>query len=160
MKQFELPYFGKIDVENITENQEYMSINFQNREITLMWFSDDQIDDIYFKNANDFLTDLDIFDTNNRLLLEKELTNTQDKTVLEYLEYHLEELGEEFTEIIGVSNENSEKLQKLLNALKLNNISFHNQNIVADYVIDAEVSDQILAITINNKEEKIIAWES
>ena len=120
MKQFELPYFGKIDIENITENQEYMSINFQNREITLMWFSDEQIDDMYFKNANDFLTDLDIFDTNNRLLLEKELTNTQDKTVLEYLEYHLEELGEEFTEIIGVSNENSEKLQKLLNALKLN----------------------------------------
>ena len=30
MKQFELPYFGKIDIENITEKQEYMTINFQN----------------------------------------------------------------------------------------------------------------------------------
>ena len=160
MKQFELPYFGKIDIENITENQEYMTINFQNREITLMWFSDEKIEEIYFRNANDILNDIDIFDTNNRLFLEKELTNKQDKTVLEYLEYHLEEFGDEFTDIIGASNENSEKLQMLLKALKLNNISFHNQNIVADYVINPEVSDQILAITINNNEEKKIAWES
>ncbi len=29
MKQFELPYFGKIDVENITEEQGYLNINFQ-----------------------------------------------------------------------------------------------------------------------------------
>ena len=118
-----------------------------------MWFSDEKIEEIYFRNANDILNDLDIFDTNNRLFLEKELTYKQDKTVLEYLEYHLEEFGDEFTDIIGASNENSEKLQMLLKALKLNNISFHNQNIVADYVINPEVSDQILAITINNKEE-------
>ena len=160
MKQFELPYFGKIDIGNITEEQEYMNVNFQNRNISLMWFSEEKIDEKYFQNANNFLSDLVKFDENNHLLLQKEFTNTQDKTVLEYLEYHLEELADELSEIIGESEIESESLLKLLNALKLNNISFHDENIVADYILDTEVSDQILAISINIKGEKEIAWES
>ena len=160
MKQFELPYFGKIDIENITEEQEHMKINFQNRDLILMWFSEVEIDEMYFQNANTLLTNLDKFDENNRLLLQKEFTDTEDKTVLEYLEYHLEELSDELSEIIGESTLESEKLQKLLNALKLNNISFHEDNIVADYVLNEEVSDQILAISINTNGEKNIAWES
>ena len=64
------------------------------------------------------------------------------------------------SEIIGESTVESEKLQKLLNALKLNTISFHEENIVADYVLNDEESDQILAISINKNGEKNIAWES
>lgn len=160
MKQFELPYFGKINTENIIEEQKYMNVNFQNRNIILMWFSEEEIDEKYFQNAKVFLTDLEKFDENNRLFLQKEFINTKDKTVLEYLEYHLEELSEELSEIIGKSTIESERLQKLLTALKLNTIAFHDDNIVADYVLNEEVSDQILAISINKNGEKDIAWES
>ena len=160
MKQFELPYFGKINIENITEEQQYMTVNFQNRNIILMWFAEEKIDEKYYQNSNNFLSDLGTFDANNKVLLQEEFTNEQDKTVLEYLEYHLEELEQEFTEIIGKSNVNSEKLENLLKALKLKNISFHDENIVADYILDSEVSDQILAISINNDGKKEIAWES
>jgi len=160
MKQFELPYFGKINVENITEEQGYLNIDFQDRTIILMWFAEVEIDEKYFENAKTFLADLDKFDENNRIFIQKEFSNSQDKTVLEYLEFHLEELSEEFSEIISESTLESEKIQKLLYALKLKSIAFHDDDIVADYVLDEEISDEILAIFINKNGDKNIAWES
>lgn len=160
MKQFELPYFGTIDIENITEEQSYMNVAFQNRTLVLMWFSEKEIEENYFQNATRVLSDLDKFDTDNRLLLQKEFTNTQDKTVLEYLEFHLEELHDELSEIIGESTKTSEQLQKLLNALKLNTIAFHDSTIVADYVLNEDISDQILAIAMYSNGATTIAWES
>ena len=44
MKQFELPYFGRIEIEKITEGLRYL--NFQNRKIIIMWFAED-IDEKY-----------------------------------------------------------------------------------------------------------------
>lgn len=160
MKQFKLPFFNKIVIENITEEQEYMSVVFQDRNIILMWFVENEIDDAYFKNANTILNDLDKFDEQSQLFLQTEFSNAQDKTVLEYLEFHLNELSEELHEIIGKSTEKSEKTQKLLNALKLKSIAFHDDDIVADYVLNNEVSDEILAIFINKNGERNIAWES
>lgn len=159
MKQFELPYFGKIDVDNLTEKQEYMEINFQDRKIILMWFAE-EISENYFQNAKTILEDLDIFDKNNLLLLQKEFNNSQDKTILEYLEFHLEKMPEEFAEIIGESSTKSEKTQKLLNALELKTIAFHEDEIVPDYVLNKEISDEVLGIYINENLEKRIAWES
>ncbi len=160
MKQFELPYFGTINIENITEEQSYMNVAFQNRTLVLMWFPEEEIEENYFQNATRVLSDLDKFDTDNRLLLQKEFTNTQDKTVLEYLEFYLEELHDELSEIIGESTKTSEQLQKLLNALKLNTIAFHDSTIVADYVLNEDISDQILAIAMYSNGATTIAWES
>ena len=160
MKQFELPYFGKVDVENITEEQEYLNVKFQERELILMWFAELEIEEGYLQNAKNILADLDKFNENCLNHIQQEFVNSQDKTILEFLEYHLEELPTELSKIIGVSTLESEKIERLLNALKLKNISFHDYDIVADYVIDEEVSDQILAIGINNNGEKNIAWES
>ena len=103
---------------------------------------------------------MDKFDKNSCLFLQKELNNSQDKTILEYLEYHLEELSEELCEIIGESILKSEKRQKLLNFLKLDCIAFHDDIIVADYVLNKEVSNQILAININVNGDKNISWEN
>ncbi len=160
MKKFELPFLGKIDVENITEEQGYLNVNFQDRIIILMWFAEDEIDEKYFQNANTILTDLDKFDENSRAFLIKEFANPQDKTVLEYLEFHLEELSEVLSEIIGESTVETEKIQKLLHALKLKSIAFHQGDIVADYVLNNEFSDQVLAIFIKKNGERNIAWES
>ncbi|MDC1161892.1 DUF2004 domain-containing protein [Tenacibaculum sp.] len=160
MKEFELPYLGLIDIENTTEEQGYMKINFHNKEIVLMWFAEDEIDEKYFQNAKTILNDLHKFNENSKLLLQKEFTNKQDKTVLEYLEFHLEELSEELTEIIGESMIKSERIEKLLNALKLKSIAFHDDDIVADYVLNKEISDEVLAIFINKNGTKNIAWES
>ncbi|TPN86817.1 DUF2004 domain-containing protein [Aquimarina algicola] len=159
MEQFELPYFGKVDVDRLTEEQEYMEIDFQGRKVILMWFAE-EINETYFQNAKTILDDLDTFDKNNLSLLYQEFDNSEDKTVLEYLEYHLEEMHEKFTKIIGDSSTKSEKTQKLLHALKLKAIAFHDDEIVPDYVLNQEISDQVLGIYINENLEKRIAWES
>jgi hypothetical protein len=161
MKQFELPYLGAIDVDNVTKQQEYMGITFQNREITLMWFVEEKIEDIYFQKTKQILDDLEKFDNSNHSLLQTEFINSQNKTVLDYLEYHLEEMPEEFSEIIDDNATKPENLEKLLKALKLNNISFHyGEEIVADYILNSEISDQILAVFVNINGTKRIAWES
>ncbi len=159
MKQFELPYFGKIDVDNLTAEQEYMEIEFQGRKVILMWFTE-EVSKTYFENAKTILEDLATFDKNNRFFLQKEFKNPQDKTVLEYLEFHLEELAEEFAEIIGDSSTKDEKLQKLLHALYLKTISFHGNSIVPDYVLNQEVSDEVLGIYTDENSQRRVAWES
>lgn len=160
MKQFELPYFNKIDIENITDEQGYMNIVFQEREVSLMWFAEEDVDQRYYQNAKDILSNLDKFDKESHQYLRQQFVNNDDTTVLEYLEFHLEELSDELSEIIGESTTQTEKIEKLLRALKLNNIAFHDNSIVADYVINNEISDQILAISIDTDGEKDIAWES
>ncbi|TDQ78268.1 DUF2004 domain-containing protein [Sphingobacterium yanglingense] len=160
MKHFELPFLKKVDVENITEEQGYLPIDFQNREIVLMWFAEEEIDEQYFLNATKILGDLNAFNEENGQFLRREFNNKEDQTVLEYLEFHLEELPEEWTEIIEEGTTTPEKIQKLLAALKLQTIAFHDDVIVADYVLNKEISDQVLAISINLNGEKNIAWES
>lgn len=160
MKQFELPYFNNVDVENITEEQGYMSIDFKERQISLMWFAEEGLDEKYFLIAKDILSDLESFDKESLLFLRQEFGNDDDKTVVEYLEFHLEELADELAEITGESTPPAERIDKLLTAMKLNNIAFHDGVIVADYVLNKEISDQILAISIDANGEKSIAWES
>ncbi len=162
MKQFELPFFGLVDVENVTESQEYMEIDFQDRELALMWFAEEDIDENYFQNAKNILEDLEKFDKESKAFLEKELHNEQDTTVLEYLSFHLEEehLAEFFAKIIDKNASEEENLKSLLKAMYLKTISFHKGVIIADYVVNHEISDQILAISLYSNGKKNIAWES
>lgn len=161
MKIFELPFFGKIDIENITDEQNYFSIDFQGREITLGWYAEEEIDEAYFQLAQSILTDLEKFDKENRALLEKEFENKEDTTVYDFLEFHLDELSEELLDIIDTNATKSENLQKLLHALDLCDISFHDNEIVPDYVLKERFfSDQVLGIYTTKKGERRIAWES
>ena len=158
MKIFELPFFGTIDVENITDKQSYFSIDFQGREITLGWYAEEEIDEDYFELAQSILTDLEKFDKENRALLEKEFENKEDTTVYDFLEFHLDELSEELLDIIDTNATKSENLQKLLHALDLCSISFHDDHIVPDYVLKERFfSDQVLGIYTTKKSERRIA---
>ncbi len=161
MKQFELPFFGTVDIENITDKQSYFSIDFQGREITLGWYAEEEIDEEYFQLAQSILTDLEKFDKENRVLLEKEFENKEDTTVYDFLEFHLEEMSEELLDIIDKNATKSENLHKLLQALDLCGIAFHDDEIVPDYVLKERFfSDQVLGIYTNKKGKKRIAWES
>ncbi len=55
MKQFELPFFGLIDIENITEKQQNMEIDFQGRKIAVGWYTQEEIDEDYFQLAQSIL---------------------------------------------------------------------------------------------------------
>lgn len=161
MKQFKLPYFGAIDIENITDQQSYFSIDFQGRKITLSWYAEEEIDEDYLKLTQTILTDLEKFDKKNRVLLENEFENKEDTTVYDFLEFHFNEMSEELLDIIDINATKSENLQKLLQALDLCGIAFHDDEIVPDYVLKERFfSDQVLGIYTNKNGEKRIAWES
>lgn len=125
------------------------------------WYVENEIDENYLKLAQSILTDLEKFDKENSLLLEKEFDNKEDTTVYEFLEFHLEEMSEELLDIIDKDATDSENLQKLLHALELCGISFHDDQIVPDYVLkDRFFSDQVLGIYTNKNGQQSIAWES
>ncbi len=161
MNTFELPFFGMMDIENITDKQSYFSIDFQGREITLGWYVEKEIDEEYFQLAQSILVDLKKFDKENRVLLEKEFKNKKNTTVYDFLEFHLEEMTEELLDIIDKNATKSENLQKLLHALHLYGIAFHDNEIVPDYVLKERFfSDQVLGIYTNKNGKKRIEWES
>ncbi len=168
MKKFEVPYFGLVDVENLTEEQECMEINFQDKQIDLMWFPEEDVTEKYFQYAKNILEDLHKFDKESKEFLEKEFYNQEDTTVVDFLsdyltEYDLEdeEIAEFFADIIDENATEEENLKNLLKALYLKRIAFHDDVIVADYIITDEFSNEILAISLDTTNgEKNIAWES
>jgi len=76
------------------------------------------------------------------------------------LSYHLEELEEDFEEIIDSDDTEINNLKKLMKLLKIITISFYSDLVVFDYCINDEISDQLLVVNMDRQRNLSIAWES
>jgi len=88
--------------------------------------------------------------------------------VREYVTFHVEELGEEFLEEIGIDSNETEKEQRFLNQLHLTRVGIYPDGkydtscfAVFDYSVNRDLTDQLIVVNtdaMGNLDH--LSWES
>ena len=164
----DIKYFKNVDF-----NSDYLetTIEFQNREIQLDINSDAVLgENNWVKEYEEYISKLETF----KEKIDKEIIKNFENNGLtkEWVNFHLEELGEAIEEE-GLLKECNKKLsldRQVLSIIKLRRIGIYPEyeNIdgeeyyaIWDYILDDEISDEILVIVTDKDGEIVdITWES
>lgn len=169
MKHFTFAHFGDLDLNNLQEKYE-INIDLHGTNIKIdLNFKEKTIDLNKASLIQNFISNIDNYNIQNKVLIQKSYDYQNDSVVKEYIEFHLEELDREILgEFIDFDNTNVNPAKQLLNQLKLVRVGlypdgkYNSTNFaVYDYTIDRKITDQIIVINTdenNNLEE--ITWES
>lgn len=162
MVKVNIKYFKNVDF-----NTDYLetAIEFQNREIQLDINTDTVLgENNWVKEYEEYISKLEIFKEKiDKKIIEDFENNGITK---EWVDFHLEELGEAIEEE-GLLKECDKKLsldRQVLSIIKLNRIGIYPEYedyAIWDYILDDEISDEILVIVTDKKREIVdITWES
>ena len=158
----DIKYFKNVDF-----NSDYLetTIKFQNREIQLDINSDVVLGkNSWVKEYEEYISKLETF----KEKIDKEIIKNFENNGLtkEWVNFHLEELGEAIKEE-GLLKECDKKLsldRQVLSIIKLNRIGIYPEYedyAIWDYILDDEISDEILVIVTDKNGEIVdITWES
>ena len=158
----DIKYFKNVDF-----NSDYLetTIEFQNREIQLDINSDAVLGkDSWVKEYEEYISKLEVFKEKIDKEIIKDFEN--DGITKEWVDYHSEELMESIEEngTLDSCDKNLPIDRQILSALKLNRIGIYpkyEDYAVWDYILDDEISDQILVIVTDKNGEIVdITWES
>lgn len=158
----DIKYFKNVDF-----NSDYLetTIEFQNREIQLDINSDAVLGkDSWVKEYEEYISKLEVFKEKIDKEIIKDFEN--DGITKEWVDYHSEELMESIEEngTLDSCDKNLPIDRQILSALKLNKIGIYpkyEDYAVWDYILDDEISDQILVIVTDKNGEIVdITWES
>jgi hypothetical protein len=156
---YELPYFGDLDLTDLGDYYDteiefngrlvQLDLNFDDRETTI-----DKLDAI-----KDFLGKLKQQDQRNKGYIRTDYEEVlYEDSVHFYLNFHLEEIGEE--ELIGLVGPGDEDLpveEQLLDKIELVRIGFYPDEdgffAICDYSFGREITNYILVISVNKKGE-------
>lgn len=158
----DIKYFKNVDF-----NTDYLetTIEFQNREIQL----DINTDVVLGKNSwvkeyEEYISKLETFKEKIDKKIIEDFEN--EGITKEWVDFHLEELGEAIEEE-GLLKECDKKLsldRQVLSIIKLNRIGIYPEYedyAIWDYILDDEISDEILVIVTDKNGEIVdITWES
>ncbi|CAA0155455.1 DUF2004 domain-containing protein [Tenacibaculum maritimum] len=159
MNKLKLPYFKEeIDIHNIQDEYE-TEFEFNDKEVDVFLNEMQIADEEQFGIIKNVLENISDFDKQNRSLISENFEN-KDGLTFEYLSYHLEELKEEFADIVDFDDTEIRNIEKLLSLLKITTISFYSDLTVFDYCLDDEISDQLLAVKMDRQKELSLDWES
>ena len=164
----DIKYFKNVDF-----NSDYLetTIEFQNREIQLDINSDAVLgENNWVKEYEEYISKLETF----KEKIDKEIIKDFESNGVtkEWIDFHSEELIEsiEEEEILDNCDKNLPIDRQILSAIKLNRIGIYPkyENIngeeyyaIWDYILDDEISDEILVIVTDKDGEIIdITWES
>lgn len=162
--KYKLPHFDEIDLNQF---EEYYNVdieeNGQNVNIDLN-FEGTKIDAQLFDLIKTIIENIELEDSKNRTYITADFKYGDGDTVKEYLEFHIEELAEELSEVVNFEDKSKSPEEQLMEKLKLDRIGFYPENesfVVFDYIVDKELSDQIIVVNVD-KEGKLLnlAWES
>lgn len=167
---YDLPYFGKINIDELTDYYQ-TTINLEGENLRI---------DINFKNKTINKNDMDVvknflqniikFDKQNLIFIEKDFNEKEGETS-DYIEFYLNELDdEELSNIIDIENISVTRELQLLSKLKLIRVGIYPDEKygagyfgVFDYsiYIDGEPCNQLLVVNANEKGDlDQITWES
>ena len=158
----DIKYFKNVDF-----NSDYFetTIEFQNREIQLDINSDAVLgENNWVKEYEEYISKLETF----KEKIDKEIIKNFENNGLtkEWVNFHLEELGEAIEEE-GLLKECNKKLsldRQVLSIIKLRRIGIYPEYedyAIWDYILDDEISDEILVIVTDKDGEIVdITWES
>ncbi|WP_158850500.1 DUF2004 domain-containing protein [Algibacter sp. L1A34] len=159
MEKLKLPYFKQeIDIQNLQDEYD-TDFEYNGKEINIFLNEMQVADKEQFTIIKNVLENLPEFDNQNRNFITNDFENKNGNT-FEFLSYHLEELEDDFEEIIDSNDTEINNLKKLMNFLKITTISFYSDLVVFDYCLDDEISDQLLVIKMNRQKNLSIDWES
>lgn len=158
----DIKYFKNVDF-----NTDYLetTIEFQNREIELDINTDVVLGkDSWVKEYEEYISKLEVF----KEKIDKEIIKDFENNGItkEWVDFHLEELGEAIEEE-GLLKECDKKLsldRQVLSIIKLRRIGIYPEYedyAIWDYILDDEISDEILVIVTDKNGEIVdITWES
>lgn len=158
----DIKYFKNVDF-----NTDYLetTIEFQNREIELDINTDVVLGkDSWVKEYEEYISKLEVF----KEKIDKEIVEDFENEGItkEWVDFHLEELGEAIEEE-GLLKECNKKLsldRQVLSIIKLRRIGIYPEYedyAIWDYILDDEISDEILVIVTDKNGEIVdITWES
>ena len=158
----DIKYFKNVDF-----NSDYLetTIEFQNREIQLDINTDAVLGkDSWVKEYEEYISKLEVFKEKIDKEIIKDFEN--DGITKEWVDFHSEELIESIEEngTLDSCDKNLPVDRQILSALKLNRIGIYpkyEDYAVWDYILDDEISDEILVIVTDKDGEIIdITWES
>ena len=158
----DIKYFKNVDF-----NSDYLetTIEFQNREIQLDINTDAVLGkDSWVKKYEEYISKLETFKEKIDKEIIKDFEN--DGITKEWVDYHSEELMESIEEngTLDSCDKNLPIDRQILSALKLNRIGIYpkyEDYAVWDYILDDEISDEILVIVTDKNGEIVdITWES
>lgn len=153
--------------KNINFNSDYLetTIEFQNREIELNINTDAVLgENNWVKEYEEYISKLETFKEKIDKEIIKDFEN--DGITKEWIDFHSEELIESIEENGTLDNcdKNLPIDRQILSALKLNRIGIYPEYedyAVWDYILDDEISDEILVIVTDKNGEIVdITWES
>ena len=158
----DIKYFKDVDF-----NTDYLdtTIEFQGREIEL----DINTDEVLGKNSwvkeyEEYISKLEIFKEKIDKEIIKDFEN--NGTTKEWIDFHLEELGEAIKEngLLDNCDKNLSLDRQVLSMLKIRRIGIYPEYedyAIWDYIFNDEISDEILVIVTDKNGNIIdITWES
>lgn len=161
----DIKYFKNVDF-----NSDYLetTIEFQNREIQLDINTDAVLGkDSWVKKYEEYISKLETFKEKIDKEIIKDFEN--DGITKEWVDFHSEELIESIEEngTLDSCDKNLPIDRQVLSILKLNRIGIYpgyedeGYYAIWDYILDDEISDQILVIVTDKNGEIVdITWES
>lgn len=152
-----LPYFGDID----TSHDKYAAeIKLDGHKVNVF------INELKCTEAKQInimlsvLNEIERYHQDNVAFIEQDLQNYLEVSIAyEYLSNYMEH----YQDLAADNNDSTpsqvSELQDLIVDLRLQTISFYSDTVTFDYSIDAEVSDQLLVVNMQQGQRSIM-WES
>lgn len=169
MKQFALPYFREIDLDNVEEYY-YIEIEYKDNELNLdLNFDESLIEPVVATQIKYILDNIEAYDIQNRLYIDADYAKAKEGSfVNDFVNYHLEDIGEEICEDIAIDLTATDRDEQFIKKLKLVRIGMYPDGkrdnggfAVFDYSINPEITDQLLVINVDALGNlQHVSWES
>ena len=168
MTEYLLPPFGQINLESL---EEYYSsdIELNGKIIQIdINFANNSIDKTSMDIIKSFIENISNFDKQNKAHIETDFNDEKGDTVKEYVTFHIEELGDEFLNEIGIDSTDTEKEKLFLNKLHLTRVGLYPDGkydtssfVVFDYSVNRDLTDQLIVVNTDEKGNlDYLSWES
>ncbi len=120
MKEYTLPHFGKLAIQNLETDYD-ITIEFKGTEIQIdLNFENESIDTSTMDKVKNLIENIEKFDEANKTYMLNDYNDEDRDTVKFYLENHLKELGiDNLSMLINFEDTTTEPQKQLFAKLKL-----------------------------------------
>jgi hypothetical protein len=153
MKNYTLPYFGELNLEDLEEYYD-VEIDFDDRKIELdLNFGDKTIDPARLDVVRHFIDNLDKYNSKNYAAIKSDFKDGD--TVEEYINHHMD-IGEDgLSTIIDFANKKISPEKQMLSKIHLVRVGIYpegeDQFAIFDYSIGRELTQYLIVLFTDEK---------
>jgi len=151
MKEYTLPYFGKLPTENLEEYYS-VSIDFNGHEIQIdLNFENKNTETFQLDKVKSYLENIEKFNGLNKTYISDDYNDEEGDTVKFYIEHHLEEVGkDELSALINFDDPTLGPEQQLLKKIELVRVGLYPDSednfAILDYSIGENLTNYLVVI--------------